>query len=88
MTTIRHHYRNYQHHPLRIVRAYRKTRTWLTDHFVIAENRFENIYSFTFLVIVGLACLLTMWVNPKLGGEAGDFDRNKLAPKTPSNASK
>lgn len=80
---IRHHYRNYEYHPNRIVRAYRQTRTWLTDHFVLAENRFENIYSFSFLVTFGVLLCFVGWLNLQVGGEAGDFDTNKLPPKDP-----
>lgn len=83
LTTIRHHYRNYEHHPWRIVRAYRKTRTWLTDHFVISEKRFENIYSFSFLVTVVIAFFITTTLNLQLGGEAGglDVDRTNTTKK-------
>lgn len=82
--SIRHYYRNYDYHPNRLVRAYRMTRTWLTDHFVIADNRFENIYSFTFLVTVLVAFIFVSWLNLHVGGEAGDFDKNKLPPKEES----
>lgn len=78
LVNIRHHYRNYEYHPSRIVRAYRKTRTWLTDHFVLAENRFENIYSFAFLATIGILMIFVGWLNLQLGGEAGGFDVNRL----------
>lgn len=72
--TIRHHYRNYEHHPWRVVRAYRITRTWLTEHFVISDRRFENIYSFSFLVCVVIALFISACLNLQLGGEAGGLD--------------
>lgn len=71
---IRYYYRNYEHHPSRIVRAYRQTRTWLTDHFYIADRRFENIYSFTFLVTFGVVGIITVYLNLGLGGESGGYD--------------
>lgn len=78
---IRHHYRNTDYHPSRIVRAYRITRTWLTDHFVIADNRLENIYSFSMLLTTAILFVVAAWLNLQVGGEAGDFDTNKLKPK-------
>lgn len=75
---IRHHYRNTDYHPSKVVRAYRMTRTWLTDHFIIADNRIENIYSFTMLLTTALLFVFVGWLNLQLGGEAGDFDTNKL----------
>lgn len=78
ITTIRHHYRNHEYHPNRIVRAYRITRTWLTDHFVIAENRFENVYSFTFLVTIAILFFLVSYLNLQMGGEAGGLDANRI----------
>lgn len=75
---IRHYYRNYEHHPSRIVRAYRKTRTWLTEHFVIAEKRMENIYSFLMLLTTAVLFVFVGWLNLQEGGEAGGLDTNKL----------
>lgn len=78
---IRHHYRNTDYHPSRIVRAYRVTRTWLTDHFVIADNRMENIYSFSMLLTTAILLIVACWLNLQVGGESGGFDTNKLTPK-------
>lgn len=75
---IRHYYRNYQDHPSRIVRAYRKTRTWLTDHFVIADRRFENIYSFTFFVTICILGIVSAYLNLQLGGDAVGYDVDKI----------
>lgn len=75
---VRHHYRNYDYHPSRIVRAYRITRTWLTDHFVIAEKRLENIYSFLILLTTAVLLVIVARLNLQLGGEAGGFDINRL----------
>lgn len=75
---IRQYYRNYEYHPSRIVRAYRITRTWLTDHFVIAEKRMENIYSFLILLTTAVLFIFVGLLNLQVGGEAGGFDVNKL----------
>lgn len=74
---INQYYRNYEHHPWRIVRAYRKTRNWLTDHFVLSDQRFENIYSFSFLVVVGIALIITCYLNLQMGGAEGGYDVDK-----------
>lgn len=71
---IRHYYRNYEHHPSRIVRAYRQTRTWLTDHFNFADRVFENIYSFTFLVTIIILGIWSAYLNLQVGGETGGLD--------------
>lgn len=76
--TIRHYYRNYEYHPSRIVRAYRITRTWLTDHFVIAEKRMENIYSFLMLLTTAVLLVYIGFLNLQVGGEAGGYDTNKI----------
>lgn len=60
------------------MRAYRKTRTWLTDHFVIAEKRMENIYSFFMLLTTAVLFVLVTWLNLQEGGESGGLDTNKL----------
>lgn len=78
LIVIRHHYRNYNYHPSRIVRAYRMTRTWLTDHFVIAEKRMENIYSFMMLLTTAVLLVFVGWLNLQEGGEAGGFDVDRL----------
>lgn len=78
LIAVRHHYRNYEYHPSKIVRAYRMTRTWLTEHFVIAEKRMENIYSFLILLFTAILFIFVCTLNLQLGGEAGDFDVNKL----------
>lgn len=78
VTAIRHHYRNTDYHPSKIVRAYRMTRTWLTDHFIIADNRIENIYSFSMLVTTAILLLLACWLNLQEGGEAGGYDVNRI----------
>lgn len=87
VVNIRHHYRNYEYHPSPIIRAYRRTRTWLTDHFVLAENRFENIYSFTFLVTVAILLMLVGWLDLQVGGESGGLDVNRLPPDQLNNDS-
>lgn len=78
---VRHHYRNTDYHPSKIVRAYRMTRTWLTDHFVIADNRMENLYSFTMLATTAILFVFAGWLNLQEGGEAGGYDVNKIKPK-------
>lgn len=78
LVIIRHHYRNYNYHPSRIVRAYRMTRTWLTDHFVIAEKRFENIYSFLMLLTTAILFIVITMLNLQVGGEAGGLDVDHL----------
>lgn len=78
LIAVRHHYRNNEYHPSRIVRAYRMTRTWLTEHFVIAEKRMENIYSFLMLLTTAVLIIFVGWLNLQPGGEAGNFDANKL----------
>lgn len=61
------------------MRAYRQTRTWLTDHFNFADRKFENIYSFTFLVTIVILGILSTYLNLQVGGETGglDVDRTK-----------
>lgn len=54
------------------------TRTWLTDHFVIADNRIENLYSFMMLFTAAFLLVFVGWLNLQVGGEAGDYDTNKL----------
>lgn len=77
IVAIRNHYRNHQYHPSRIVRAYRKTRTWFTEHFVLAERPFENAYSFSFLLSTGILFIFVSYLNLQLGGGSGGLDVDK-----------
>lgn len=78
LTAIRQYYRNTDYHPSKIVRAYRMTRTWLTDHFVIGERRFENIYSGSFIVVFAIFFIIILYVNIEVGNEGLDVDRTNI----------
>lgn len=57
---------------------YRKTRTWLTDHFLISDRRIENIYSFSFLAMIAIATIYIIYFD-WIGGTTGlDHDVNKV----------
>lgn len=79
-TSIRNHYRNTDYHPSIIVRAYRKIRTWLTDHFVIAEHRLENIYSISIIITFAFLGILFLYLDYH-GGAAGGLDDIKIDKK-------
>lgn len=79
VSTIRHYYRNEKRHPSRIVRMYRRTRTWLTDHFIISDRRIENIYSFSLLAIIFIATVYIFFFDLFMKGASGQrYDDNSL----------
>lgn len=78
---LRNHYYNREHHPSKLVRAYRKTRNWLTEHFVFSEQRIENIYSAYILVILFVALCYINWFYTISGGPNAGLDVDQTQKK-------
>lgn len=60
------------------MRAYRQTRTWLTEHFVLAEHRLANMYSASILLTLVIAIIWVFYLDfviDFLGGH--DIDRTE-----------
>lgn len=78
---LRNHYYNSDYHPSKIVRAYRKTRVWLTEHFVLADQRIANIYSASLLVTVFIAFWFVNWFFTFSGGPNAGLDVDQTQKK-------
>lgn len=79
--TLRNHYYNTKYHPSKIVRAYRKTRNWLTEQFVFAEHRISNIYSASLMLTFFIAFWYVNWFFTFSGGPNAGLDVDQTQKK-------
>lgn len=77
----RNYYYNTEHHPSKIVRGYRKTRNWLTEHFVFSDRRISNMYSAYIMLIFFSAFFWVLWYFDLSGGPNAGLDVDRTQKK-------